>query len=154
MCARWKNSFENFLADMGPRPSDNHSIDRIDNDGGYKPSNCRWATRVQQARNKRSNVYINYKGKKRNVTEIARLLNIDPMMVHKRIRRGWSNNDLLKPSQNRKHSIIVNGETLSLQAACRELEINHNRVGHYLKKWKKTPEEAIDIVLNKSWPQT
>lgn len=53
VCARWINSFENFLADMGPKPTPKHSIDRIDPDGNYEPTNCRWATAKEQAANTR-----------------------------------------------------------------------------------------------------
>lgn len=58
VCERWRDSFENFLADMGLKPSPQHSIDRIDVMGDYTPENCRWATPTEQARNRRTTVLI------------------------------------------------------------------------------------------------
>lgn len=62
VCERWQ-TFENFYADMGMRPSSKHSLDRVDNEKGYEPSNVRWATHKEQHRNTRANVWITYDGR-------------------------------------------------------------------------------------------
>ncbi len=78
VCDRWSgdNGFENFLADMGPRPSDEHSIDRENNDGNYEPSNCHWATDIEQANNKRNNVVHSYKGRRLTIAQLAKETNV------------------------------------------------------------------------------
>lgn len=62
VCERWRD-FDFFLEDMGPKPTKNHSLDREDNEKGYSPRNCRWATATEQARNRRNTVRVEFQGK-------------------------------------------------------------------------------------------
>ncbi len=90
VCDRWINSFENFYADMGNRPSKNHSIERGDNDLGYNPENCYWGTTEQQSRNKRNNHWIEYNGRKMIIGDWARELNIVGSTIRRRLKMGQS----------------------------------------------------------------
>jgi hypothetical protein len=87
ICDRW-NSFENFLADMGERPSAEHSIDRIDVNGNYEPTNCRWASKSEQARNKRTSVLMTLNGETRHRLEWAERLNLSVNTIKRRQRMG------------------------------------------------------------------
>ena len=87
MCERWDN-FLNFLQDMGECPS-GMSIDRINNDGNYEPGNCRWATLVEQANNKSSNVRIEINGETRTLAQWAVISGISRKTIYFRLRSGW-----------------------------------------------------------------
>lgn len=89
VCDRWR-TFENFLADMGKRPSPEHSVDRIDNDGPYSPENCRWATRKQQQNNRRDSQCATYQGRTLTMSEWAEETSIPKCVIVTRLKRGWS----------------------------------------------------------------
>lgn len=88
VCRRW-DTFTHFLVDMGRRPSRLHSLDRKDNDKGYTPSNCRWATKREQAENRRSARLISYDGVTRTLGGWARAVGIGGAALADRLRRGW-----------------------------------------------------------------
>lgn len=91
ICDEWIESFINFLNDMGKRPSSKHSIDRIDNNGDYCKSNCRWVESIIQANNTRANRIIEYNNISDTLSNWARKLNISRDVLNTRIYKlGWS----------------------------------------------------------------
>ena len=95
ICDRWKNSFDNFLSDMGKKPNEKYSIDRINVNGNYEPSNCRWATQLDQTNNKRTNKNLTYNGETLTMSQWAKKMNIPLATIHNRIKRGLSVKDSL-----------------------------------------------------------
>lgn len=84
VCERWK-CFENFIADMGPRPRPGMSIERVDNNGDYCPSNCRWATITDQQRNKRTNLYYTFRGRRMLLQDIASEIGMNKTTLYQRV---------------------------------------------------------------------
>lgn len=89
VCQRWLDGFEYFFADIGPRPSPNHSIDRIDNDGNYEPGNVRWATSYEQRRNTSRSRFYTIGDQTLCMADWAKKSGICPKVVWGRINCGW-----------------------------------------------------------------
>ena len=89
VCDRWLESFENFLHDMGERP-EGTSLDKINNDGNYEPSNCRWATIQEQNSNKSNNKHLTYNNETLSYVEWAKRVNGSKEIINKRLKAGWS----------------------------------------------------------------
>lgn len=90
VCDRWRNSFEAFAEDMGPRPTPQHSIERVDVNGPYSPANCRWATADAQSNNKRNSVRLDYHGQVVTPAQLSRMCGISEPALRSRLKRGLS----------------------------------------------------------------
>lgn len=110
VCDRWLSSFENFLLDMGTRPSAGHSIERNDVNGNYEPDNCRWATKAEQARNKRNTRFVEINGVTKRLQDWADQTGLAASAIHLRLKSGVVGADLLSPSK-RDGSIELHGVT-------------------------------------------
>lgn len=103
ICQEWRDSFLAFYNHVGKRPSLKHSIDRINNDGNYKPGNVRWSLLVEQANNKRSNVLITINNTTMNVTQWAHEIGINCHTIFSRLQRNWDpQKAVLRPIRKRK----------------------------------------------------
>lgn len=95
VCAEWLNDFAAFLEHIGQKPTPQYQIDRIDNNKGYEPGNVRWATRIQQMRNKRTNRFITHDGETMTVAAWAERTGMKSCTLTMRLNRGWSVADSL-----------------------------------------------------------
>lgn len=89
ICREWR-SFDAFYADMGDRPSPRHSLDRLDSNGNYEPSNCAWRTPVDQANNRRGNRHLAFQGRTLTVSQWARETGLSVYCIRYRVDQGWS----------------------------------------------------------------
>lgn len=97
ICQRWVDSFENFLSDMGARPSLQYTLERIDSNGHYTPENCKWATMKEQVRNRCSVRIFTYKGQSLTIPEWAVITGINKFTLRGRLASGWPIERALTP---------------------------------------------------------
>lgn len=101
VCEEWVNSFETFFKDVGPCPTKGHSLDRIRVNGNYCKDNVKWSNKYEQARNRRNNRIIEYKGKSQTLIEWSIELNIPRLCITKRLKRGWTIEEALETPYSR-----------------------------------------------------
>ena len=152
------HDFSNFLKDMGPRPTPDHTLDRIDNDGPYTgpcpeypQGNCRWATRAEQNRNTRTNRHLTYQGRTQTMAEWCREQTMmSPKAFESRLLRGLSiERAMMTPPRGQSKLFryaAFNGETLHLSEWDRRMKFPRNTItGRLRLGW--SIEEAITTPL-------
>lgn len=141
ICKRWRDSFENFLSDMGGKPSRSHTIERKDNDGPYSPGNCRWATKKEQNQNTRASHFLAHVGITLTIAQWSERTGLPASVIQTRISRGWTAEESLTIPASKTHKIshirgggliTVNGESLPLSQWSRRSGLSistiHNRI--------------------------
>lgn len=96
VCDEWKESFESFYRDMGPRPSARHTVERKDNDKGYSKENCCWATQIEQSNNRRTNIFYVHNDTAKTMKTWCRELGLNYHTVRARLQKGMSFEDAIR----------------------------------------------------------
>lgn len=144
ICAEWRNSFAAFVQYLGPKPSSEHTIDRIDNDGNYEPGNVRWATREQQNRNKRNNHWIEIAGRNLLQADWAKIGGMLDGTLHTRVKVfGWDpEKAVTTPVKRRRKGLLFRGIFRSQAEWEQEFNLSRSTISARLSLgW--TVEEAI-----------
>jgi hypothetical protein len=150
ICDKWRGpgGFISFYEHVGGRPSNNHTIDRIDNAKGYEPGNVRWATWEEQQNNRRNNVLVEHNGETRTVAEWAKGVGVPPRLVYHRLYAGWSIHDALgTPVRESHRKIEWNGVTKTIPEWADVTGIPI----HTIRKRLKNGWPAPAALANKPW---
>jgi hypothetical protein len=136
VCERWRDSFAAFLEDMGPKPTREHQIEREKNEIGYEPSNCRWATPLEQAQNTSKVNFVEAFGRRQSTAAWARETGLTHSTIRERIAAGESPEEALSrpSSQPRWHEpITIDGRTQSVTAWAKECGITPSTINSRIK---------------------
>lgn len=140
ICERWRLSFEDFLSDMGSRPSPLHSIDRKDNDGDYEPNNCYWATQKEQANNKRNNVNLEINGVTQTLSQWANLKGVNVATVWIRHQQGIRGE---KRFQTTTKQIYFNGITDTVSGWSKRTGLKPTTISMRINHYNWSAERAL-----------
>lgn len=149
MCDEWFNSFERFYEDMGPRPNENLTVDRKDNNGNYCKENCQWVNMKVQQNNRRNNRVIEFNGKSQTLQEWSDELQIGKSTLRVRLDKyKWSIEKTLTTPVDQERLITFNGKTQTLAEWSRELKIKVTTLIGRLDVQKLSVEEAFTTPVN------
>jgi len=144
VCQEWRDSFLAFYNHIGKRPSSKHSIDRINNNGNYKPGNVRWANRKVQANNSRHNHLITIDGITQTITQWGKATNTSITVIRYRLSLGLEDKEAVftPPRKQRADMITVNGTSKTTKQWAEHVGISPNAITKRLRRgW--SPKDAI-----------
>jgi hypothetical protein len=149
VCKEWLKDFWAFYDHIGPRPTQKHSIDRINNDGNYEPGNVRWVLPQENVRNSTSVKWLTHNGKTMTVGDWADCLGICPKTLSRRFSLGWSVEKALStPKQTKKNATFQN-KTMTLQEWAKSLGVKLSLIQTRLSRgW--TIEETLSFPTGKN----
>lgn len=158
VCQSW-HKFVAFFQDMGKRPSNHHSIERIDNNESYRPENCEWALRSQQNSNTRKTIYIIHHGVTHKLIDWCIDNNMNAARIRQRLRYGYSFEDSIKEKLPRKvrkysaknHLITIDGETKCLNEWIAHFNISRGTVKQRLKNGWNDVSALITPPRKRKW---
>lgn len=146
MSEEWRDSFEAFYHDMGPKPTPGHTIDRRDNDKGYCKENCRWATKLEQANNRRTNKVYEYKGERKTLAQWCVEFNLNYDVIKYRLNKGMLFDvaiNTIIPIGNTEYTI--DGVKKTLFEWC-----NDNQISYLAARRKLFSGHSIESAISKN----
>lgn len=158
ICTDWRFSFSNFREwALNNGYTDKLSIDRIDVNGNYNPSNCRWATATRQCRNKRNTIYLTIDGVTKPMQDWCEEYGVVPSMVEARLKMGWDHKEALLCEKNGRYKVnptlnmvSYRGECRSLREWCEILKLDYARIyKRYYRGWDAIKMFETPIVRRK-----
>lgn len=151
VCEEWDKSFNKFYNwAIKNGYDDTLTIERIDVNGDYTPQNCTWATKKEQANNKRNNILLTYDNKTQTISQWANELNINETTLRNRIQRGWPECKVFEKASTRTHQISFNGETKSLRQWAIHTGISYSTLQNRIYKFGWSIEKALTTQVNQT----
>lgn len=149
VCDRWRESFVNFLDDMGLKPFAEATLERVDNNAGYEKSNCKWATWEEQKQNTRNVRKLTHNGETMSIGAWASKLGIDRSTLRLRLDKGWPMEEVFSPDtsfvpRSKARMLTCNGETLTMRAWARKLGVVHSTIAKRIDKQGWTMEQVVE----------